>query len=205
MEEKLENQYFDYASFKKTNEKLLDYLVKNNSKIISRFKYVIAVVDYLYDQVAFEHKKLNLDEEEMFEVGYQYIFDRFNTINIVLEHVFNNDMAAMDKYAKSLNLLFYIIDFEDEIDSLDGEHKKEHQRFAELEDTVMRKIEAKEQVEDGMFALVDDISMEIFDNLGIEYYGITDIYYDIAVDLELIKETDDDYFDIMDFVAKEKD
>lgn len=205
MEEKLENQYFDYASFKKTNEKLLDYLVKNNSKIISRFKYVIAVVDYLYDQVAFEHKKLNLDEEEMFEVGYQYIFDRFNTINIVLEHVFNNDMAAMDKYAKSLNLLFYIIDFEDEIDSLDGEHKKEHQRFAELEDTVMRKIEAKEQVEDGMFALVDDISMEIFDNLGIEYYGITDIYYDIAVDLELIKETDDDYFDIMDFVTKEKD
>ena len=45
MNNKLENQYFDYASFKKTNEKLLEYLLNKNSLIIARFKYVLLVVD----------------------------------------------------------------------------------------------------------------------------------------------------------------
>ena len=33
MEQNLENQYLDYASWKKTNEKLIDFLIKKNSKI----------------------------------------------------------------------------------------------------------------------------------------------------------------------------
>ena len=55
---KLENQYLDYASFKKTNEKLLDYLLSKNSLIIARFKYVLLVVDHLFNQVVKENKKL---------------------------------------------------------------------------------------------------------------------------------------------------
>ena len=83
MMENLENQYLDYASFKKTNEKLINYLVSKKSKIIARFSYVLMVVDYLFDQVVFEKKKLSVEEEECFEVGYQYVFDRFNTITLI--------------------------------------------------------------------------------------------------------------------------
>ena len=64
MERNLENQYLDYASWKKTNEKLLNELIKKNSKIIARFRYVLMVVDYLFDQVVFEKKKLSIEEEE---------------------------------------------------------------------------------------------------------------------------------------------
>ena len=196
--ENLENQYLDYASFKKTNEKLINYLVSKNSKIIARFRYVLMVVDYLFDQVVFEKKKLSIEEEECFEVGYQYIFDRFNTITLIAEHVFNNNYDAMEHFAKSINLLLYIIDFEDEIDSLDGDHKSEHEKFAELELNVMQMIEAKIQVPDEYYALVDDISLAVFDGLGIDYYGITDIFYDIAIELSLIQEDDEDYYDIFD-------
>ena len=132
----------------------------------------------------------------MFEVGYQYLFDRFNTITLICEHIFENNFDKMEHLAKSINLLLYISDFIDEIDSLDGEHKKEHQQFADLEDTIMQYIEAKKQVPDEFFALVDDISLAVFDGLGIDYYGITDIFYDIAIELELIAEEDDDYYDI---------
>lgn len=198
MMDNLENQYLDYASFKKTNEKLINYLVGKKSKIIARFSYVLMVVDYLFDKVAFEKQKLSLEEEECFEVGYQYIFDRFNTITLIAEHVFDNNFDKMEHYAKSINLLLYIIDFEDEIDSLDGDHTKEHKRFAELEDSVMQMIENKTQVPDEMFALVDDISLQVFDGLGIEYYGITDIFYDVAIELGLIEEDDDDYYDIFE-------
>ena len=198
MEQNLENQYLDYASFKKTNEKLIDYLVKKNSKIIARFRYVLMVVDYLFDKVVFQKEKLSIEEEECFEVGYQYVFDRFNTITLIAEHVFNNNYDAMEHYAKSINLLLYIIDFEDEVDSLDGDHKKEHMKFADLEDNVMQMIENKVQVPDEYFALVDDISLAVFDGLGIDYYGITDIFYDIAIELGLIEENDEDYYDIFD-------
>ena len=192
MEQNLENQYLDYASFKKTNEKIINYLVSKNSKIIARFRYVLMVVDYLFDKVVYERGKLSIEEEECFEVGYQYVFDRFNTICLIAEHVFNNNYDAMEHYAKSINLLLYIIDFEDEIDSLDGDHKTEHKKFADLEDSVMQMIENKTQVPDELFALVDDISLAVFDGLGIDYYGITDIFYDIAIELGLIEEDDED-------------
>ena len=198
MEQNLENQYLDYASWKKTNEKLIDFLIKKNSKIIARFRYVLMVVDYLFDKVVYERMKLSVEEEEVFEVGYQYIFDRFNTIQLVAEHVFNNNYDAMEHFAKSINLLFYILDFEDEIDSLEGDHKEEHKRFADLEDNVMQMIEAKIQVPDEYYALVDDISLAVFDGLGVNYYGITDIFYDVAIELGLIEESDDDYYDIFE-------
>lgn len=198
MEQNLENQYLDYASWKKTNEKLIDFLIKKNSKIIARFRYVLMVVDYLFDKVVYERMKLSIEEEEVFEVGYQYIFDRFNTIQLIAEHVFNNNYDAMEHFAKSINLLFYILDFEDEIDSLEGDHKEEHKRFADLEDNVMQMIEAKIQVPDEYYALVDDISLAVFDGLGVNYYGITDIFYDVAIELGLIEESDDDYYDIFE-------
>ena len=198
---KLENQYFDYASFKKTNEKLLEYLLSKNSLIIARFKYVLLVVDFLFEKVAKDNKKLTLDEEEMFEVGYLYLFDRFNTIQLLSEHVFNNNYDEMEKLAKTINLLFYITDFLDEIDSLDGEHKAEHKKFATLEDEVMRSIEAKIELPDTYFALVDDISLSVFDGLGVDYYGITDIFYDIAIELGLIDEVDDEYYDIFEQIG----
>lgn len=196
--ENIENQYLDYASFKKTNEKLINYLVSKKSKIIARFSYVLMVVDYLFDQVVYEKRKLSLEEEECFEVGYQYIFDRFNTITLIAEHVFNNNYDAMEHFAKSINLLLYIIDFEDEIDSLDGDHKAQHKKFADLEDNVMQMIEAKVQVPDEYFALVDDISLSVFEGLGIDYYGVTDIFYDIAIEMNLVEENDEDYYDIFD-------
>lgn len=196
--ENLENQYLDYAAFKKNNEKLIDFLVSKKSKIIARFSYVLMVVDYLFDQVVYEKKKLSVEEEECFEVGYQYIFDRFNTITLIAEHVFKNNYNNMEHYAKSINLLLYIIDFEDEIDSLDGDHKAQHKKFADLEDNVMQMIEAKVQVPDEYFALVDDISLSVFEGLGIDYYGVTDIFYDIAIEMNLVEENDEDYYDIFD-------
>ena len=62
MEQNLENQYLDYASWKKTNEKLIDFLIKKNSKIIARFRYVLMVVDYLFDKVVYERMKLSIED-----------------------------------------------------------------------------------------------------------------------------------------------
>ena len=64
------------------------------------------VVDYLFDKVVYERMKLSIEEEEVFEVCYQYIFDRFNTIQLVAEHVFNVvDRRQLRRVARRENLL----------------------------------------------------------------------------------------------------
>ena len=198
----MDSQLKDYKAFKDTNEDLIMHLVNNNSAIIARFKYVIAVVDYLYDKAVSEGHEFDKDEEEIFEVGYQYIYDRFMTINMLKETVFQNDLFEMEQFAKSINLLFYIEDFMDDVDSLEEETTPQHKKLADLEQQVLQMIENKHQVQDELFALTDDISMQIYSSLGIDYYGVTDIFYDIAIDLDLIKEDDPDYLDIDDIIGK---
>ena len=105
----MENQFLDYASWRKTNEKLLTFLINEKSLIIARFKYVIAVVDYLFEKVINEKYTLDNNENEMFEVGYQYIFDRFMTINLLLEKVFDNNMQEMEKYSKEIIFFFILL------------------------------------------------------------------------------------------------
>ena len=67
-----------------------------------------------------------------------------------------------------------------------------------MEKKYIQMIENKIQAPDAFYALVDDISLSVFDGLGIDYYGITDIFYDIAIELGLIEESDDDYYDIFE-------
>ena len=52
----MENQYLDYASWKKTNNKLIKELLEKDSKLIARFKYVLLVVDYLFEKAVNKKK-----------------------------------------------------------------------------------------------------------------------------------------------------
>ena len=195
----MENQYLDYFSFKKSNEELLEFLNSKNSFIIARFKYIFMVIDSLYEKRVTKKEELSHEEEEMFEVGYQYLFDRFNTINMLLETNFNKDLNGLEEFSKEINLMFYIEDFIDEVDSLDGNHEKEHDKLFNLEEEVLNHIEKHEHIQDEMFMVIDDKTLAIFDSIGADYYGVPDIFYDIAINLELVSE-DDEYLDIDDIL-----
>ena len=67
----------DYAAFKAENDKLINTLVKNKSKTISRFTPVIAVVDYLYCTHC-SGNNLSEDELLIFSTGFDYIYDQFD-------------------------------------------------------------------------------------------------------------------------------
>lgn len=198
----MENQYLDYFSFKKTNEKLLEYLNNNNSLVIARFKYIFLVIDHLYDKRVNKKEELDKPEEEMFEVGYQYLFDRFNTINMLLEHNFHKDYDELNAFGKEINMMFYIEDFIDEVDSADGNHEKDHDKLYKLEEDVLEHIEKRQHIQDEMLMVIDDKCLVIFDSLGLEYYGVPDIFYDIAINLELIDE-EDEYLDIDDIINEQ--
>lgn len=195
----MENQYLDYFSFKKSNEKLLEFLNQKNSFIIARFKYIFLVIDYLYKKRVDDKKELSHEEEEMFEVGYQYLFDRFNTLNLLLEANFNKNFEALEEFSKEINLMFYIEDFVDEVDSIEGNHEKEHDKLYSLEEDVLKHIEEHTHLKDEMVMAIDDKTLAIFDSIGVDYYGVPDIFYDISINMELI-DVDDEYLDIDDIL-----
>ena len=125
--------YADYKNWKHENFEMINTLIKIKSNIISRFSHVILVVDYLYDKRQKDGQDLDPDLEVIFETGFNYIHDHFLTITSILEQEYRNDIVQMDKNSKTINLLLYIHDFENEL--LNDEEYE--QMLADLADTLM--------------------------------------------------------------------
>lgn len=181
----------DYLSWKYENHELIQALVKKKSKTISRFTHVISVVDYLYDQK--QKKALTEDEEFIFSTGYDYIYDQFQMIGTILDCKFNKNIDEMEKYSKTINLLLYINEFQSEV--LNQESVKEQiTELNTLEDKVNKELDNKENAVEEDFILLNDITYKIFEKNGIEVHTVDQIFYDIALEYNLVNDNDDDTY-----------
>ena len=186
--------YEDYASWKKENSSLIQTLVKNKSKSIQRFACVLAVVDYLYLQNE-KGKKLSEDEEVIFSTGFDYVYDSFMMIDNILQSDFKGDIEEMEKCAQTINLLLYINDFEGEITSSNDENvKKELKKLTDLDEKVNAYLERKENAPDEYFALLNDITDDIFVSNNVEVHTVEEIFYEIALEYNIYQEDDFDMF-----------
>ncbi|MFI3251965.1 MAG: hypothetical protein R3Y60_02365 [bacterium] len=190
------NFYDDYLAFKEDKYELIEYLISNNSNIIIRFKHVLAVIDFIYERHC-SNVRLTKDEEDIFQIGFNYIFDRFNLIELMLNKIFNDDKEQLEEFSRTINLILYVNDFKDEITNLDENNKKDLDEFSQYEETILELLENKEHATDVEFGLLNDISMRIFDELGEEYYGINEIFYDIALEYGIIDEDDVEELDVL--------
>ena len=185
------NIYEDYATWKKENFKLISTLVKQKSDTIKRFSPVIAVVDYLYEKQL--KRKLTEDEELIFSSGFDYIHDAFMMIDNFLQSDFNNSISEMEKCSKTINLLLYVIDFESEITD-SKELKKDIQKLYDLDQALNEYLEKKENAPDEYFALLDDITSDIFTKNNIEVHTVPEIFYEIALEYNIYQENDFDVY-----------
>lgn len=184
--------YTDYANWKFEKYELISTLIKNKSKAISRFTSVIAVVDFLYDKFVKE-KKLDEDLELIFSTGFDYIYDEFMMIETLLQNKFNNDYKELEKYSKTINLLLYINDFQNEaLNYKEGTFNLKP--LDELNDKVMNYIDTGENAPDEYFAVLSDITSSMFDNLDEEFHTVDQIYYEIAVELGIYEEDEYNMF-----------
>ena len=191
--------YEDYLDWKNENYDLINELIKMKSNIISRISHVIAVVEYLYN----EHETKGVLEdylENIFEYGFNYLHDRFLTISNILNKEFRRNLVKMNEISKTINLLLYVNDFQDELDNLDEDTTSSKEKLDDFEQKVYSYIEKGEEAPDEMFGLLDDLTFDMFDN---NYKGINDIMYDVAIELDLINvseanEAIDNVFGIMD-------
>ncbi len=190
----------DYLNWKYENHELIHDLVKSRSNTISRFTHVISVVDYLYDK----KQKVALSEDEIliFSTGYDYIFDQFEMIKSILDLKFNKNIEEMEKYSKTINLLLYITEFQGEIAN-DNRIKNQINQLNSLYDRINQKLDNKINADEEDFILLNDITFNIFEKNGIEIHTVDSIFYDIAVEYDLVNDNDDDtYNEILNKLIK---
>lgn len=185
--------YTDYGNWKFENHEFISQLVSCKSKTISRFTPVIAVVDYIYE-MAVEHKTISSDEELIFSTGFDYIYDQFHFIQTILELKFNNNYKELEKFSKTINLLLYINDFENEALEQKDLNTKDFEELGNLKDKVTSFIDKKENAPDEYFALLNDISNKLFEQKGIEIHTIDQIFYEIALEYNIYHEDDYDLY-----------
>ena len=190
----------DYLNWKYENHELIHDLVKSRSNTISRFTHVISVVDYLYDK----KQKVALSEDEIliFSTGFDYIFDQFEMIKSILDLKFNKNIEEMEKYSKTINLLLYITEFQGEIAN-DNRIKNQINQLNSLYDRINQKLDNKINADEEDFILLNDITFNIFEKNGIEIHTVDSIFYDIAVEYDLVNDNDDDtYNEILNKLIK---
>lgn len=187
--------YFDYANWKFENHEFISKLVKNKSKTISRFASVIAVVDYLYDKYV-EEKSLSDDEEVIFSTGFDYIYDKFYLLKTILEFKFNNDLNELEKFSDTINMLFYINDFQAE--ALEYENL-DIAELDSLEDKVNTCLDNKENAPEEYLYLLNKATTEIFEDKDI--HTVDQIFYEIALEYGIYEENDFELYN--EFIKKQ--
>lgn len=187
--------YEDYESWRKENHDFLLSLIKTQSKSIVRFTQVIAVVDYLFEKQKAMQLDLDIDEENIFSVGFDYIYDRILTLKMQYESNFNSDIVLFNQYGKTLNLLLYINDFQDELLNAKDNIDKDMDTLNDLEDAVLKYLEAKKEIEDGFFVMLDETVTEIFKTHHLEVALTEEIFYEIAIHYDIYKEPEEFAFE----------
>ena len=185
--------YTDYANWKFENHDFIYKLVRSESKTISRFTSVIIVVDYLYGKYVTTNK-LTADEEVMFNVGFDYMHDNFFTIKTLLEFTFNNDYEELEKCAKTVNLLLYVNEFQGELLNALENPTIELKALDEFEHKLTEYLDKKENCPDEFFPYLDDLVNPIFERNNIDFTPIEAIFYEIALELGLTKNNDQQTF-----------
>lgn len=191
--------YNDYDAWKLENIDLINELLKTNSAIIARFKHVILICDYLYQ----ESTQKQLDEylDVIFETAFNYLSAHIDTISNILKKEYRGNIKGMEENAKTINLLLYTQDFENELDNIESANDSDKKKLGDFESKVLTYVENHTEVPDELFRILDDISLSIFDD---DYQDTNSILYEAALNLNLIDTPNENPIDMVFGFNKEE-
>jgi len=175
--------YNDYANWRIDYQEFIDSL--KESAIMVRFKHIYAVIEHIYNK-AVDQEEVSFEEEEIFQYGFEYLFERFEMLSILFKENYES-IEDMKRDAKNLNLLFYLLDFEKEAKSLDKETKE----FQDLEQKVYEYIKKNEEVPEELYGEMNNLAFKTF--VDEDYRGIVEIFLEIADEMGISYLEDSEY------------
>ncbi len=181
----MKHLFDDYANYKLENGYIIEELKNIKSPIYFKIEPVVICLDYFYEKVLNGHN-LDIDEINLFEDGYNYIFERAIYLISLYENYFNNDINLMNKFSKSVILLLQISDYEDEIFFDDIENKDVEETIIGLDQEVIKYIKIGEDAPDALALVVREKYERALLELDRDEYSVIDIFFQVAEELNIL-------------------
>ncbi|MDF2698740.1 MAG: hypothetical protein K0Q49_296 [Haloplasmataceae bacterium] len=155
----------DFESYVTENEKLINYL--NNSLLNDLIIPIVKTLTYLENLD--KEDELSIDNIEIFEFGFEYLFENLEQIKIYL-HQFKNNYEVLEAKSVYIKMIFQLEEFKVELtkkEETDTEMKRD-----------LKKIDEAINFFDESLTSTIIIEHELEDYLRF-YYELTDKYDDI--------------------------
>jgi len=185
------NLYQEYASWVKEIEDFYLELKEHHLSLYERFMPIYEVLNYLFLNT--QNKKLEPsdDIERIFTVGYEYLHDQIAQCKIYLDMSFHGDFHEFMHYDELISLLFYIEDLRYELSEKSVKYNEE--AIEEMITDIEGIIESKGIIPENYTLFVDDKIKSILEDQSFDFYGIIDIFVDVAETLGIYLYEDTDF------------
>lgn len=170
----------DYKKWFEKNSDFLNKLYRQGSILYDRIEDVVALMNVLCDErwaSLLFNKDIDQfeDVEKLFELGYNFLYERVNEIQYYLKYNFNDDIKELKKYESLINYTFYIDEL---LEAL--EDRKE------LYDKVSKELKPIQEKLDTIITNKENYNIDILDEYNLiissvvpddtELYTIVDIF-----------------------------
>lgn len=178
----------DFVNWKLDNVEVLERFKQHGSLIYDRLEPVYVVLNRIYD-MAVEDEEINEDFETIFQVGLNYLHTQFEVIRIYYEKLFDSSCERFEAYTPLVGYLLFISDFRADLEEFENEIDFEELNEVEtlIENMIAEKNDAFEYAADKL----NKATLSIVEQLDFEYVSITDIFVEIAENLNVNLSTDE--------------
>lgn len=187
----LMNMFEEYASWVKENESFYNECKHHELSLYERFMPIYEVLKYINDNLKAKTLKRNEDIDKIFSVGFEYLHDQVENSKMYLDLYFKGDFHEFMKYDELLSLHFYIEDIRYELS--EKEIEVDEKELDKLLDQIESMIQHHKAIPDHYSLYVDDKIHALLQNQNFEFYGIIDIFVDVAETFGLYLYEDEDF------------
>jgi hypothetical protein len=186
----MESLFSEYESWKKENEALYEELHEHDTLLFDRFYPVYEVMSQIDRQVTGGSLELDESLKKIFDVGFAFLHDQFETVKMYLETNFKNDLHAFLEYEAIVNDLLFIEDVRYEMQEKNLDYDNE--MIEDLLDELEAIIDERKPVESNLGLYIDGKLSQILGERKMDFYGIIDIFSDVAETLGIYLYEDED-------------
>ncbi|MDD3842884.1 MAG: hypothetical protein PHD24_05505 [Candidatus Izemoplasmatales bacterium] len=180
----------EFRFWKTENYPFYRELKEHGSLLFDRFYPVFAVMDFIEQETSAKRMRPDSDLTKIFDVGLAFLHDQFESCKIYLKTNFNDDLHAFLEYDRIINYILFIEDVRYE---LEEKHRKyDNKTLEKLLDKLEDIIDKKMLTDDNLALYVDEQIRLVTEENKLDFYGIIDIFSDVADTLGLTLYEDED-------------
>lgn len=185
------NIFEEYASWVKEIEDFYLELKEHRLSLYERFMPVYEVLNYIYLNTKTDDLELTDDLSRIFTVGFEYLHDQIAQCQLYLDVNFKGDLHSFIHYDELISLLFYIEDLRYELN--ENEVSYHEDKLSKMISDMESIIEEHKEIPENYALLIDDQIKEVLQDQHFDFYGIIDIFVDVAETLGIYLYEDEDY------------